>query len=39
MKDDKNIKNKVELGGIFFPTKDVQGKLINFESLYLPYIW
>jgi FkbM family methyltransferase len=32
-------KNKVELGGIFYPTKDQFGTEIPFETLYLPYIW
>lgn len=39
MKDDKNTKSKVELGGIFYPTKDKDGKDVIFDSLYLPYIW
>lgn len=35
----KNIKNKVELGGIFYPKTDINGKDIPFDSLFLPYIW
>lgn len=31
--------DEIELGGIFYPTKDIQGNVIPFDSLYLPYIW
>ena len=39
MKDDKKTKSKVELGSIFYPTKDIDGNDIKFDTLYLPYIW
>lgn len=28
-----------KLGAIFYPTEDINGKPIPFDSLYLPYIW
>jgi len=32
-----NMKNN--LGAIFYPIEDINGKAIPFDSLYLPYIW
>lgn len=31
--------NKTELGGLFYPTKDQNGKVIPFDSLFIPYIY
>lgn len=31
--------NKIELGGLFYPTKDALGKDVPFDSLYIPYIY
>lgn len=30
---------KNNLGAIFYPTEDINGKAIPFDNLYLPYIW
>jgi len=32
-------KDKVELGAIYYPSADIDGKAIPFDTLYLPYIW
>jgi FkbM family methyltransferase len=32
-------KNKIELGGLFYPTKDALGQDIPFDSLFIPYIY
>lgn len=34
-----NDKNKVELGGLFFPKVDSFGREVPFDSLYIPYIY
>lgn len=31
--------NKIELGALFYPTKDQQGRDIPFDSLFIPYIY
>lgn len=31
--------NQTELGGLFYPTKDARGNVINFDSLFIPYIY
>lgn len=35
----KKQHSKVELGGLFYPTKDNWGLDVPFESLYIPYIY
>lgn len=32
-------KDKIELGGIFFPTRDQTGRGIPFDTLFIPYIY
>lgn len=32
-------KSKIELGGLFYPKKDALGNEINFDSLFIPYIY
>lgn len=31
--------NKIELGGLFYPTKDQTGMAIPFDTLFIPYIY
>ena len=31
--------NKTELGGLFYPTKDPNGKDVPFDTLFIPYIY
>lgn len=31
--------NKTELGGLFYPTKDQNGNVIPFDTLFIPYIY
>lgn len=31
--------NKIELGGLFYPTKDQEGNDIPFDTLFIPYIY
>lgn len=31
--------NQTELGALFFPTKSASGRVINFDSLFIPYIY
>lgn len=31
--------NKIELGGLFYPTKDQTGEVIPFDNLFIPYIY
>lgn len=33
------VTKKNTLGAIFYPTEDINGKTIPFDTLYLPYIW
>lgn len=35
----KDKKSEIKLGGIFYPQNDISGNPIDFDSLYLPYIW
>lgn len=39
MTKNKENKSKIELGGLFYPTKDQLGNDIPFDSLYIPYIY
>ena len=32
-------KSKIKLGGIFYPTSDINGGNIPFDSLFIPYIF
>lgn len=32
-------KNQTELGGLFYPTKDQNGKDVPFDTLFIPYIY
>ena len=32
-------KSKIKLGGIFYPTSDINGSDIPFDSLFIPYIF
>lgn len=32
-------KNNIEVGGLFYPTKDAWGKEIPFDNLFIPYIY
>src|SRR3990172_2361269 len=31
--------NKIQLGGLFYPTKDKDGNEINFDNLFIPFIY
>lgn len=35
----KKTESKVELGGLFYPTKDTSGNDIPFDNLFIPYIY
>lgn len=35
----KDTKNKTELGGLFYPTKDSLGNDIPFDNLFIPFIY
>ena len=31
--------DKIQLGGLFYPTKDKDGNEINFDNLFIPFIY